>query len=47
MKTALALMGFMSEEFKLPLCKMDTANKEKLAMALREKGEKNPGRGVK
>ncbi len=37
-KTALALMGFMSEEFKLPLCKMDTANKEKLAMALREKG---------
>jgi len=37
-KTALALMGFMSEEFKLPLCKMDTANKEKLAMALKEKG---------
>ncbi len=37
-KTALSLMGFMSEEFKLPLCKMDPANKEKLAMALKEKG---------
>ena len=37
-KTALSMMGFMQEEFKLPMCKMDLANKEKLAMALKEKG---------
>jgi 4-hydroxy-tetrahydrodipicolinate synthase len=37
-KTALSMMGFMQEEFKLPMCKMDTANKEKLAMVLKEKG---------
>jgi 4-hydroxy-tetrahydrodipicolinate synthase len=37
-KTALSMMGFMQEEFRLPMCKMDTVNKEKLAMALKEKG---------
>jgi 4-hydroxy-tetrahydrodipicolinate synthase len=37
-KTALSLMGFMNEEFRLPLCKMDKENKEKLAIALKEKG---------
>ena len=37
-KTALFMMGFLQEEFKLPMCKMDIANKEKLAMALKEKG---------
>ncbi len=29
-KTSLALMGKISEEFKLPLCEMSAANKEKL-----------------
>jgi 4-hydroxy-tetrahydrodipicolinate synthase len=37
-KTALAMMGFMQEEFVLPMCKMEPANREKLAMVLREKG---------
>ena len=33
-KTALALMGKISEEFKLPLCTMGGANREKLARTL-------------
>ena len=37
-KTALALMGKISEEFRLPLCPMADANKEKLKRALVEYG---------
>lgn len=35
-KTALALMGRIGEEFRLPLCPMADANKEKLKKALQE-----------
>ncbi len=35
-KTAMAMMGFCSEEMRLPLCEMEPANKEKLAAVLRE-----------
>ncbi|MGO9015768.1 MAG: 4-hydroxy-tetrahydrodipicolinate synthase [Dissulfurispiraceae bacterium] len=37
-KTALALMGKISEEFRLPLCEMSSANKEKLKGALKNAG---------
>ncbi len=35
-KTALALMGKIKEEFRLPLCEMDPANKEKLKKVLKD-----------
>jgi 4-hydroxy-tetrahydrodipicolinate synthase len=35
-KTALALMGKIREEFRLPLCEMAPANREKLKKVLRE-----------
>jgi len=37
-KTALALMGKIVEEFRLPLCPMADANKEKLRKALKDYG---------
>ena len=37
-KTALALMGKISEEFRLPLCEMSAANKEKLTGVLKNAG---------
>lgn len=37
-KTALAMMGKIKEEFRLPLCEMSQANKEKLAEVLRNAG---------
>lgn len=37
-KTALALMGKINEEFRLPLCPMADANKEKLKKALKDYG---------
>jgi 4-hydroxy-tetrahydrodipicolinate synthase len=37
-KTALALMGKITEEFRLPLCPMADANKEKLRKALTDYG---------
>jgi 4-hydroxy-tetrahydrodipicolinate synthase len=37
-KTALALMGKIHEEFRLPLCPMADANKEKLKKTLKEYG---------
>ena len=37
-KTALAMMGRISEEFRLPLCPMADANKEKLKKALKDYG---------
>ncbi len=37
-KTALALMGKIAEEFRLPLCPMADANKEKLKKALKDYG---------
>jgi 4-hydroxy-tetrahydrodipicolinate synthase len=37
-KTALALMGKIGEEFRLPLCPMADANKEKLKKALKDYG---------
>lgn len=37
-KTALAMMGKIREEFRLPLCEMSPANKEKLAEVLRSAG---------
>jgi 4-hydroxy-tetrahydrodipicolinate synthase len=37
-KTALALMGKIAEEFRLPLCPMAEANKEKLKKALKDYG---------
>jgi len=35
-KTAVALMGLVEEEFRLPLCKMSNTNKEKLKALLKE-----------
>jgi len=35
-KTAMAMMGFCSEEMRLPLCEMEEANKAKLAAVLKE-----------
>ena len=37
-KTALAMMGKIQEEFRLPLCEMAAANREKLAKTLKESG---------
>jgi 4-hydroxy-tetrahydrodipicolinate synthase len=37
-KTALAMMGKINEEFRLPLCPMADANKEKLKKALKDYG---------
>lgn len=37
-KTALSLMGRIGEEFRLPLCPMADANKEKLKKALKDYG---------
>jgi len=37
-KTALAMMGKISEEMRLPLCPMSRANREKLEKALRDYG---------
>jgi 4-hydroxy-tetrahydrodipicolinate synthase len=37
-KTALSLMGKINEEFRLPLCSMAEANKEKLKKALKDYG---------
>ncbi len=37
-KTALAMMGKITEEFRLPLCPMADANKEKLRKALKDYG---------
>ncbi|MGE5174629.1 MAG: 4-hydroxy-tetrahydrodipicolinate synthase [Betaproteobacteria bacterium] len=37
-KTALAIMGKINEEFRLPLCPMADANKEKLRKALKDYG---------
>jgi 4-hydroxy-tetrahydrodipicolinate synthase len=37
-KTALAMMGKINEEFRLPLCTMAEANKEKLKKALKDYG---------
>ncbi len=37
-KTALALMGKMSDEFRLPLCEMSHVNKEKLKGVLKNAG---------
>ncbi len=37
-KTSLALMGKITEEFRLPLCPMSDANKEKLKKALKDYG---------
>ena len=35
-KTAMAMMGFCSEEMRLPLCEMEESNKAKLAAVLKE-----------
>ncbi len=35
-KTAMSMMGFCSEEMRLPLCEMEEANKAKLAAVLKE-----------
>ena len=37
-KTAMSLMGYGTEEFRLPLCEMQPANKEKLIAVLRKHG---------
>ena len=37
-KTAMALLGFCSEELRLPLCEMEAANKEVLVNSLKEAG---------
>lgn len=37
-KTALALMGKIREEFRLPLCEMSEANKEKLKKTIKDYG---------
>jgi len=37
-KTALAMMGKVEEDFRLPLCAMSQANKEKLRAALKDAG---------
>ena len=37
-KTALALMGRIREEFRLPLCEMSEANREKLRMTIKDYG---------
>ncbi|MFA5353777.1 MAG: 4-hydroxy-tetrahydrodipicolinate synthase [Thermodesulfovibrionales bacterium] len=37
-KTAVAMMGRCTEEFRLPLCEISPANREKLQLVLREAG---------
>ncbi|MBR6559102.1 MAG: 4-hydroxy-tetrahydrodipicolinate synthase [Clostridia bacterium] len=37
-KTACAMMGFCSEEMRLPLCEMDDANRAKLAASMKKHG---------
>jgi 4-hydroxy-tetrahydrodipicolinate synthase len=37
-KTSLALMGKIAEEFRLPLCPMSDANKDKLRKSLKDYG---------
>jgi len=37
-KTALAFMGKVDEDFRLPLCNMSTSNREKLQSALKDAG---------
>ncbi len=37
-KTALAMMGKIKEEFRLPLCEMSETNKEKLSKTLKDAG---------
>ena len=37
-KTACSMMGFCSEEMRLPLCEMDPANREKLAASMKKHG---------
>ncbi len=37
-KTAMAMMGYCSEEMRLPLCEMEDANKARLAAVLKEYG---------
>ena len=37
-KTAMAMMGYCSEEMRLPLCEMEESNKAKLAAVLKEYG---------
>lgn len=37
-KTAMAMMGMCTEEFRLPLCRMQPGNREKLEAALKEYG---------
>jgi 4-hydroxy-tetrahydrodipicolinate synthase len=37
-KTSLALMGKINEEFRLPLCSMADVNKDKLKKALKDYG---------
>jgi len=37
-KTAMAMKGMLAEEFRLPLCKIQPANREKLAAAMAEYG---------
>jgi len=37
-KTAMAMRGMIAEEFRLPLCRMQPANRDKLAAALAEYG---------
>ncbi|MBQ2765722.1 MAG: 4-hydroxy-tetrahydrodipicolinate synthase [Clostridia bacterium] len=37
-KTAMAMMGYCSEEMRLPLCEMEDSNKAKLAAVLKEYG---------
>lgn len=39
-KTALAMMGKIKEEFRLPLCEMSSANKDKLRKILKDSGLK-------
>jgi 4-hydroxy-tetrahydrodipicolinate synthase len=37
-KTAMAIKGMLAEEFRLPLCRMNPANREKLQAAMKEYG---------
>jgi len=37
-KTAMSLLGWCSEEMRLPLCEMEEANKERLIKSMRAAG---------
>jgi 4-hydroxy-tetrahydrodipicolinate synthase len=37
-KTAMAMLGMCTDEFRLPMCRMQPANREKLAAALKAYG---------